>query len=166
MANAVFGIAVSEFQAEAIVNELKVAGFSDPDISVLLADKARQNAPGVKTTGGTLGWLAGIQAIAIPGLGPYIASGPIRDALGGSAVGGSPRAIAAALAGMGLGAAEARHCEQKIRNGHLLIAVHSDSDDHTCHAQAIFAQAEAQDITISSDAEAPPPEVEDEKWRQ
>lgn len=166
MANAVFGIASSEFQAEAIVNELKVAGFSDPAISVLLADKARQNARGGKANGSTLGWLAGIEAISIPGLGPYIASGPILDALAGAAVGGSSLAIAASLAGMGLSMAEARRCEQKIRNGNLLIAVHADSADHTSHAQAIFAQAGAQDVTVSSEAGAPPPEVQDEKWKR
>src|SRR5687767_957298 len=169
MAKAVFCIATSEFQAESIVNELKVAGFSDNDISVLFPDKTgtkdfaheqHTKAPegavtGLSTggvLGGALGWLAGIGALAIPGVGPFIAAGPIMAALGGAAVGAAFGGIAGALVGMGIPEYEAKRYEGKIREGNILISVHSESSDEAKRAKEIFEQAGAQDISTSSEA--------------
>ena len=169
MAKAAFCIATSEFQAESIVNELKIAGFADNDISVLFPDKTgtkdfahEQNtkAPegaiaGVGTggvLGGALGWLAGIGALAIPGVGPFIAAGPIMAALGGAAVGATVGGIAGALVGMGIPEYEAKRYEGKIRAGNILISVHSENYDETKRAKEIFTQAGAQDIASSSEA--------------
>lgn len=169
MAKAVFCIATSEFQAESIVNELKVAGFADNDISVLFPDKTgtkdfaheqHTKAPegavtGASTggvVGGALGWLAGIGALAIPGVGPFIAAGPIMAALGGAAVGAAVGGIAGALVGMGIPEYEAKRYEGKIKAGNILISVHTENSDETKRAKEIFEQAGAQDISSSSEA--------------
>lgn len=170
MAKAVFCIATSEFQAESIVNELRIAGFGDNDISVLFPDKTgtkdfahEQNtkAPEGAVTGGAtlgvvggaLGWLAGIGALAIPGVGPFVAAGPIMAALGGAAVGAAVGGIAGALVGMGIPEYEARRYEGKIKAGNILISVHSESSEETKRTKEIFEQAGAQDISTSSEAE-------------
>jgi uncharacterized membrane protein len=169
MAKAVFCIATSEFQAESIVNELKVAGFSDNDISVLFPDKTgtkdfaheqHTKAPEGAVTGagtlgvlgGALGWLAGIGALAIPGAGPFIAAGPIMAALSGAAVGAAVGGITGALVGMGIPEYEAKRYEGKIKEGNILISVHSDSHEETKRAKEIFEQAGAHDIATSSEA--------------
>jgi len=169
MAKAVFCIATSEFQAESIVNELKVAGFTDNDISVLFPDKTgtkdfaheqHTKAPEGAVTGastggvlgGALGWLVGIGALAIPGVGPFIAAGPIMAALGGAAVGAAVGGIAGALVGMGIPEYEAKRYEGKIKAGNILISVHSENNDETKRAKEIFEQAGAQDISSSSEA--------------
>ena len=169
MAKAVFCIATSEFQAESIVNELKIAGFGDNDISVLFPDKTgtkdfahEQNtkapegavtgASALGVVGGALGWLAGIGALAIPGAGPFIAAGPIMAALGGAAVGAAVGGIAGALVGMGIPEYEAKRYEGKIKEGNILISVHSESSEETKRAKEIFEQAGAQDISTSSEA--------------
>ncbi len=169
MAKAVFCIATSEFQAESIVNELKVAGFADNDISVLFPDKTgtkdfaheqHTKAPegavtGASTggvVGGALGWLAGIGALAIPGVGPFIAAGPIMAALGGAAVGAAVGGITGALVGMGIPEYEAKRYEGKIKAGNILISVHTENSDETKRAKEIFEQAGAQDISSSSEA--------------
>ena len=119
MAKAAFCIARNESQAQAIVDQLKSAGFSSNDISVLMADKSGTKdfahemdtkapegaATGAATgaaLGGALGWLVGIGALAIPGLGPFIAAGPIMAALSGAAVGGAAGGLTGALVGMGI----------------------------------------------------------------
>lgn len=169
MAKAVFCIATSESQAETIVNELKTAGFADSDISVLFPDKTgtkdfaheqHTKAPEGAVTGGTtlgvvggaLGWLAGIGTLAIPGIGPFIAAGPIMAALGGAAVGAAVGGIAGALIGMGIPEFEAKRYEGKIKEGNILISVHSESHDETKRAKEIFEQAGAHDIASSSEA--------------
>ena len=169
MAKAVFCIATSEFQAESIVNELKIAGFGDNDISVLFPDKtgtkdfaheqhtkapegAVTGASTLGVVGGALGWLAGIGALAIPGVGPFIAAGPIMAALGGAAVGAAVGGIAGALVGMGIPEYEAKRYEGKIKAGNILISVHSESSDESKQAKQIFEQAGAQDISTSSEA--------------
>src|SRR5687767_11676745 len=174
MAKAVFCIATSEFQAESIVNELKVAGFSDNDISVLFPDKTgtkdfaheqHTKAPEGATAGagaggvlgGTLGWLAGIGALAIPGLGPFIAAGPIVAALSGAAVGAAVGGLTGALVGMGIPEYEAKRYEGKLKAGNILISVHSDDGDQTKLAKEIFEQEGAQDIHVAS--ETKPPQV-------
>ena len=169
MAKAVFCIATSEGQAETIVNNLKSAGFGSNDISVLFPDKTgtkdfahEQNtkAPEGAVTGGStggilggaLGWLAGIGALAIPGVGPFIAAGPIMAALSGAAVGAALGGITGALVGMGIPEFEAKRYEGKIKAGNILISVHSENSDETKRAKEIFERGGAQDISTSSEA--------------
>jgi hypothetical protein len=169
MAKAVFCIATSESQAESIVNQLKSGGFADSDISVLFPDKTgtkdfahEQNtkAPEGAVTGGTtlgivggaLGWLAGIGSLAIPGVGPFIAAGPIMAALGGAAVGVAVGGIAGALIGMGIPEFEAKRYEGKIREGNILLSTHCENHEEAKRAKEIFEAAGAQDISSSSEA--------------
>lgn len=169
MARAVFCIATSEFQAESIVNELKAAGFSDNDISVLFPDKTgtkdfvhehHTKAPEGATAGagtggilgGALGWLAGVGALSIPGIGPFVAAGPIMAALSGAAVGAAVGGIAGALVGMGIPEFEAKRYEGKIRAGNILISVHTENHQEARRAKEIFEQARAEDISATSEA--------------
>ena len=168
-------IATSESQAITIVDRLKSANFSNNDISVLLPDKTgtkdfaheqHTKAPEGATTGGVtggvlggaLGWLVGIGALAIPGVGPFIAAGPIMAALGGAAVGGAVGGVAGALVGLGIPEYEAKRYEGKIKSGNVLISVHTESSDEAKRAKEIFKDAGAQDI--SSTGESTPPKKE------
>src|SRR5436190_10499952 len=154
MAKAVFCIATSEFQAESIVNDLRLAGFSDNDISVLFPDKTgprdfaheqHSKAPEGAATGagaggilgGALGWLAGIGLLAIPGVGPFVAAGPIMAALSGAAVGGAVGGIAGALIGLGIPEYEAKRYEGKVKSGGILISVHTEDSDEVKAAKEI-----------------------------
>ena len=169
---AVICIASSETQAEAIVNRLKSTGFSNSDISVLFPDKRgtkdfahehNTKAPEGATTGagaggvvgGALGWLAGIGALAIPGVGPLIAAGPIMAALSGAAVGAAVGGLTGALVGMGIPEYEAKRYEGKIRGGNILISVHSEDSEQTKRAKAIFEEFGAQDISTTGEAGVP-----------
>ncbi len=168
----VFCIATSEDQAIRIVDDLKTANFSSNDISVLLPDKTgtkdfahKQNtkAPEGATTGGVaggvlggaVGWLVGIGALAIPGVGPFIAAGPIMAALGGAAVGGAVGGIAGALIGMGIPEYEAKRYEGKIKGGNVLISVHTEDGTEVKRAKEIFKQAGAEDISSTGESTAP-----------
>jgi hypothetical protein len=172
MKNAVYCIAQNRAQAETIVDGLKAAGFSNSEISVLLPDKSgtrdfahEQNTklPEGATTGGVagmgagavLGWLAGIGSLAIPGVGPFIAAGPIMAALGGAAVGGAAGGIIGALVGMGIPEYEAKLYDGKIRGGSALISVHTDNSDQVKTAKEIYKRAGAEDIKSTSEASAP-----------
>jgi hypothetical protein len=169
MAQAVFGIAKNEAQAITIVEQLKAAGFSPNDISVLLPDKTgtkdfahehHTKAPEGAATGagtggilgGTLGWLVGIGALAIPGLGPFIAAGPIMAALSGAAAGAALGGIAGALIGLGIPEYEAKRYEGKIKEGNVLISVHTDNSTERSRAKRIFEQAGAEDIADTAEA--------------
>lgn len=169
MAQAVFALAKTEDQAIAIVNRLKAAGFSSNDISVLLPDKSgtkdfaheqRTKAPEGAVTGagtggllgGALGWLVGIGALAIPGLGPFIAAGPIMAALSGAAAGAALGGIAGALIGMGIPEYEAKRYEGKIREGNILISVHTEDRAERGRAKQIFEEAGAEDIADTEEA--------------
>jgi hypothetical protein len=172
MANkSVFCLALDEGQAIRIVDELKNAGFSNNDISVLLPDKSSTRefamekgtkAPegaitGVSTggvLGGALGWLAGIGALAIPGVGPLIAAGPIVAALTGVGVGGAIGGIAGALVGMGIPEYEAKRYEGRVKEGGLLLSVHSDNSDWTRKAKEILENTGATDVSSSGEAKA------------
>jgi hypothetical protein len=156
-------------QAENIVLELKQAGFTSNDISALLPDKRgtkdfahehNTKAPEGATTGGVaglgvgaaVGWLAGIGALAIPGVGPFIAAGPIMAALGGAAVGTAAGGIIGALVGLGIPEFEAKRYDAKIREGNILISVHTDDGDQKDVAKAIFKRNNADDISSASEA--------------
>jgi hypothetical protein len=166
---AVFGIYPSQAGVVAGVDALKMAGFSNNDISVLLpstegtrefAHEKNTKAPEGASTGagtgavlgGGLGWLAGIGALAIPGLGPFIAAGPIMAAIAGAGVGGAVGGLAGALIGMGIPEYEAKRYEGRVKDGGFLLSVHSDSSDETKRAKAILEQTGAQDIASSSEA--------------
>jgi hypothetical protein len=167
-------IARSESQAIAIVDRLKTARFTSSDISVLFPDKSgtkdfahEQNtkAPEGATTGGvtggllggTLGWLVGIGALAIPGVGPFIAAGPIMAALGGAALGGAVGGITGALIGLGIPEYEAKRYEGKVKNGNILISVHTENSGQVKAAKEIFTASGAEDI--SSTGESSPPKT-------
>ena len=172
MKNAVYCIAQTREQAETIVGNLKNAGFLHNEISVLFADKSgtrdfshEQNTkmPEGATTGGVagmgagaaLGWLAGIGSLAIPGVGPLIAAGPIMAALGGAAVGGAAGGVLGGLIGMGIPEYEAKLYDGKIQGGNSLISVHTENSEQVSAAKDIFKQAGAEDIHSTSEASAP-----------
>jgi len=168
----VFCIATSRNQAEQIVEQLKNANFSNNDISVLFPDKGTSRdfahekntkapegaATGAGTggvVGGVLGWIAGIGALAIPGVGPFIAAGPIMAALSGAAIGAAAGGLAGALIGMGIPEIEAKRYEGKVREGNLLISVHTENSDEINRAKDIFTRAGAQDICTTGESSAP-----------
>ena len=172
MAKAVFCIADSEMQAAEIVRSLKVAGFPANDISVLFPDKEgtrdfahekNTKAPEGATVGasaggiigGTLGLLAGIGVLAIPGVGPFIAAGPIMAALSGIAAGAAVGGIGGALIGLGIPELEAKRYEGKVKDGNILIAVHSENSEETKRAKQIFEQHGGSDITTASEKTPP-----------
>jgi hypothetical protein len=168
MAKAVCCTAKNSTQASQIVDHLKSSGFSNQDISVLMADKTgtkdfavhnQTKAPeGAAAGAGTgaavgagLGWLAGIGALAIPGLGPFIAAGPIMAALAGATVGGSVGGLTGLLIGLGIPEYEARHYEERVKGGRALIAVHSENANETRRAQEIFKANGGEDISSASE---------------
>jgi hypothetical protein len=169
MEKAVFCIAQTESQAANIVDQLKAAGFSNNDISVLFPDKQgtkdfahEQNtkapegaAAGAGTggvVGGVFGWLVGIGALAIPGLGPFIAAGPIMAALSGAAAGAALGGISGALIGMGIPEYEAKRYEGKVKSGNILISVHTEDSNERSRAKDIFERAGAEDISYTGEA--------------
>ncbi|HVK53704.1 MAG TPA: hypothetical protein VM532_01620, partial [Burkholderiales bacterium] len=166
---AVYCIALSREQAERIVEDLRIAGFSNNDISALLPDtrssrdfaheqntKAPEGAVAGGATGmglgAVFGWLAGIGALAVPGVGLFIAAGPIMGALGGAAVGGVAGGIVGALVGMGIPEYEAKRYEGKLRGGNILISVHTDDSAQRDRAKKVFERAGAEDIGSSGEA--------------
>lgn len=169
MKKAVFCIARTRDQAESIIDRLKASGFSNNDISVLFPDKSttkdfaheqHTKAPEGATAGGVagmgvgavLGWLAGLGTLAIPGVGPFIAAGPIMAALSGAAIGGATGGLVGALVGMGIPEYEAKRYEGKIKDGNILISVHTDDSQERSKAKDIFEQADAEDIAVTGEA--------------
>jgi hypothetical protein len=169
MKTSVYCIATTEGQADRIVRELQTVGFSNDDISVLFPDtrgtrdfahekhtKAPEGATTGVTTGGivggALGWLAGIGTLAIPGVGPFIAAGPILAALGGAAVGATVGGLTGALIGAGIPEYEAKRYEGKLMSGNILISVHAGSRDEAKRVREIFQNAGAEDISDSGEA--------------
>jgi hypothetical protein len=164
----VFCIATTRGHADRIVDQLKSASFSNNDISVLFPDqgttrdfahekntKAPEGAVTGGVIGGALGWIAGIGALAIPGVGPFIAAGPVMVALSGAAVGAAVGGIAGGLVGMGIPELEAKRFEGKVKAGNLLISVHTESADEITRAKDIFTKAGAHDICATNEASTP-----------
>jgi hypothetical protein len=164
----VFCITRSEEQAARIVDDLKSAGFSNNDISVMLPDRSGTRdfahekgtkapegaATGAGTggvLGGALGWLVGIGALAIPGLGPFVAAGPIMAALSGAAAGAATGGLIGALVGMGIPEYEAKRYEARLREGRVLLSVHADSADDRRRAKDIFERHGAEDIAAAGE---------------
>jgi hypothetical protein len=168
---AVFGIYDTRGHAEGSVDRLLATDFSNDDISVLLpetqsskdfAHEKNTKAPegttaGVTaggTIGGTLGLLAGIGALAIPGLGPFIAAGPIMAGLAGLGLGGAVGGLIGALVGMGIPEYEAKRYEGRIKEGGVLLSVHCDTSEEITRAKDLLRHTGAQDIASSGEATA------------
>jgi hypothetical protein len=168
---AAFGIYRDQVTVEAAVDALKAAGYRNTDISVLFpenqgtkdfAHEKHTKAPEGATTGagtgvvvgGTLGWLAGIGALAIPGLGPFIAAGPIMAALAGAGVGGTVGGLVGALVGMGIPEYEAKRYEGRVKSGAILLSVHCDNSEWTKKAKQILQETGADDVSSTGEAEA------------
>lgn len=168
---AVFGIYPDETTLRNAVDELQRDGFRAEDISVLFPsnqgtkdfahEKGTKAPEGATTggvlggvTGGVLGWLAGAGAIAIPGLGPFIAAGPIMAALAGAGVGGATGGLIGILAGLGLPEYEAKRYEGMVKEGGILLSVHSDNSDWTKKAKDILERTGARDISSTGEAGA------------
>jgi hypothetical protein len=166
---AVFGIYPTALDAERAVDQLLSAGFSNSDISVLLQDSASTRdfahqketkapegtAAGVTTggvIGGTLGILAGIGTLAIPGLGPFIAAGPIMGGLAGLGVGGAVGGIIGALVGMGIPEYEAKRYEGRVKNGGVLLSVHCSTSEAVSRAKDVLKATSAEDVASTSES--------------
>lgn len=177
---AIFGMVSSDADAHRIVNRLLAAGFSNTDISIVYPDRDQKGARYIEGSripkkdlaiekhskapeggvtgavtggivGGSLGLLAGIGALAIPGLGPFIAAGPIMGALSGSAVGGSVGLLLGALIGYGIPEYEAKKYETGLREGKILISVHAETDQGIKRAHEILKKEGATDISVSQE---------------
>jgi|ERR1700722_268566 len=166
---AVFGIYTQEASLERGVDLLRTAGFSHSDISVLFptnegtrdfAHEKNTKAPegvavGAGTgavLGGSLGWLAGIGALAIPGVGPLVVAGPIIAALAGVGVGGTLGGLTGALVGLGVPEYEAKRYEGRVKDGGILLSVHSDTAGEVARAKEILEESGAQDISSTGEA--------------
>ena len=172
MKKSVIGIVETQIQAERIVDQLQQRGVASGDISVLFPDKrgskdfahehntkapegavAGIGAGGV--VGGTLGLLAGIGALAIPGVGPLIAAGPLMATLSGAAAGATVGGITGGLIGLGLPEFEAKAYEGKIRGGNILVAVHTENSETEKRAKQILEANSAHDVAVTSDSSVP-----------
>src|ERR1035438_6333120 len=168
---AVFGIYPTYSDVENGVDALKAAGFRNTDISVLFpenvgskdfAHKKNTKAPEGATAGagtgvvlgGALGWLAGIGALAIPGVGPFIAAGPIMGALAGVGTGAVAGGIVGALVGFGMPEYEAKRYEGRIKHGGILLSVHCDDDSWRKLAKHIMETTGGEDIASSVESTA------------
>jgi hypothetical protein len=166
---AVFGIYASPALAESAVDQLVLKGFSNASISVLLPDdettrafahEKHTKAPEGTTTGvtaggvvgGTLGLLAGMGALAIPGVGPLIAAGPIMGALAGLGVGGAVGGLVGALVGMGIPEFEAKRYEGAVKDGGTLLSVHCDTSEQVDSAKLALKETGARDISSTGEA--------------
>ncbi len=168
---AVFGIYRDRQRAEEAVDALRSAGFRNSDVSALLPDNVgtkdfahekKTKAPEGATTGatsgavlgGALGWLAGVGTLAIPGLGPFIAAGPILGTLAGAGAGGAVGGLIGALVGMGIPEYEAKRYEGRVREGGILLSVHCDNSDWVSRAKEILKKTGAQDVASTGEAGA------------
>lgn len=165
---AVFGIYSSYASVEHAVDALRDGGFRTTDISVLFPEnigtkdfghEKGTKAPEGATTGasagavvgGTLGWLTGIGLLAIPGIGPFIAAGPIMAALAGIGIGGAVGGVTGALIGMGIPEYEAKRYEGRVIKGGILLSVHSDDSAWTKRAKTVLEQTGAEDIASTGE---------------
>src|SRR6202521_2712953 len=168
---AVFGIYTDRSSVDRAVEALKAAGFSNNDVSALFpenqgtkdfAHEKNTKAPEGATTGagtgallgGGLGWLVGIGALAIPGLGPFIAAGPIMAALAGAGVGGAVGGVTGALVGMGIPEFEAKRYEGRLQKGGILVSVHCDTSEEVKRAKDILQRTGAEDISTAGETSA------------
>ena len=172
MKKAVMCLVKSQLQASDIVSQLQSAGFTNNNISVLFPDQqgtkdfahehntkapegAVAGAGAGGAIGGTLGLLAGIGALAIPGLGPFIAAGPLLAALSGAAAGAAVGGVTGALVGMGIPEIEAKRYEGKLKAGNVLVAVHTENSDEQKRAEQIYKLASADDVFSTNESSVP-----------
>lgn len=172
MSKSVFAITDTYPQTEEMVSRLQAAGFATSAISILMPNAEGQHDIGhIKATkapegaatgaasggvaGGVIGLLAGIGALAIPGVGPLIAAGPIMAALSGAAVGATAGGIAGGLVGLGIPELEAKRYEERLRKGNYIIAVHVADDTERDRAKEIFEDAEADEVFVATDSSVP-----------
>lgn len=165
---AVFGIYKSRGAVENGVTTLKNNGFRTSDISVLLPQEsgsqdvvhtretkapegAAAGAGAGALLGGTLGLLAGIGALAVPGVGPFIAAGPILASLAGIGVGGAVGVVSGALIGYGIPEYEARRYEGFVKEGGILISVHVDNEEWAEKAQSLLEATGAKDVAMTTE---------------
>ncbi len=168
---AVLGIYQSRASLERAVDELRAEGYRHSDISALFPEgdqtkefahekgtKAPEGATAGAGTGlvvgGALGWLAGIGSLAIPGLGPFIAAGPIVAALAGAGAGGAVGTLAGALIGLGIPEYEAKRYEGRVKDGGILLSVHCDNSDWADKAKDILERTGAQDVSSTGESSA------------
>jgi hypothetical protein len=168
---AAFGIYKTRTSTENAVEALQRAGFRAEDISVLLPEnvgskdlktekstKGPEGATAGATTGavvgGTLGLLAGIGLLAIPGLGPFIAAGPIVAALSGIGAGGVVGGLTGGLIGLGIPEYEAKRYEGRVKEGGILVSIHCDNSDWTKKAKTLLEQTGAEDISSTGESSA------------
>lgn len=168
----VIGTVESVAQAEDVVTTLHSRGFAADKISALFPDKrgsadfahehktkapegAVAGAASGGIIGGTLGLLAGVGALAIPGIGPLIAAGPVLGALSGLAAGATVGGLTGALVGLGIPEIEAKRYEGKIKGGNILLAVHVANSEQQSRAEEILENAGAHDIITTSEASVP-----------
>ena len=168
---AVFGIYPNRPSVEYALGTLKDAGFRNADVSVLLPEnlgskdlltEKNTKAPEGATTGagsgavigGALGWLVGIGALAIPGLGPFIAAGPILATLAGIGAGGAVGGFVGALVGMGIPEYEAKRYQGRMEKGGILVSIHCDNSDWVKKAKEILKNTGAEDISSTGESSA------------
>ena len=166
MKNAVYGVLKNRNNTSYVINQIKSAGFEDSDISVLSAGESSKGtetlhsdkdtkAPEGAMTGGAVGagagalvgLLAGIGALAIPGLGPFIAAGPIVGALSGAGVGAAAGGIVGGLIGLGIPEHEAKVYQERIQSGDLLLGIHIESNDESLRAKRILETCGVENIS-------------------
>ncbi len=167
---AVFAIFRDRNSVELAVDALKNAGFRNTDISVLFpnssgtkdfAHEKQTKAPEGATTGGatgallggTLGWLVGVGSLAIPGVGPLIAAGPIMATLAGAGVGGALGGITGALVGMGIPEYEAKRYEGLVKDGGILVSVHCDDSNWVKLAKDIFSAQNGEGVAATGESD-------------
>ncbi len=172
MTKSIICLVPDALRAEATVGDLRAAGFQNNDISVLFPDRSGTRdfavAQGTKApegalagagaggaVGATVGWLVGIGALAIPGVGPFLAAGPILAALSGGAIGATVGGITGALVGMGVPEFEAKQFEGKLKSGHVLISVGVADGEMTKRAKEVFERNMGESITVTNDTSVP-----------
>lgn len=168
---AVFGIYRDTVSLGGGLEHLRASGFRSTDVSVLMPENVGTKdfvhqrdtkAPEGATTGaasgavigGALGWLVGVGALAIPGLGPFIAAGPIVAMLAGIGAGGAVGGIAGALIGMGIPEYEAKRYEGRVKSGGILLSVHCDNSDWVKKAKDVLEHSGAEDVASAGEAVA------------
>ena len=165
----VFGIFPSRSRLETSIDALRNSGFRALDISVLLpensgnkdiaVEKSSKAPEGAATgavsgavVGGALGWLVGVGMLAIPGLGPFIAAGPIMAALAGMGAGATVAGLTGALVGLGIPEYEAKRFEGRMKNGGILLSIHCDNSEWVNKAKTILSNTGAEDISSTSES--------------
>ena len=168
---AVFVIFPTKSRLEGAVEALRANGFRSTDLSVLVPENignkdiaveksskgpegAAAGAASGAVIGGTLGWLVGVGMLSIPGLGPFIAAGPIMGALAGLGAGGTLGGVTGAIVGLGIPEYEAKRFEGRVKNGGILLSVHSDDSSWAKKAKDILMHTGAEDISSTSEAAA------------